>query len=72
MGVERRAVQRRGLRNVLDADLVELFLFQQPLERIQQQLPSPADTGIELFALTNRNFSFVHNLRIIQNAIAVD
>ena len=51
VGIEGRPVERGGFGDVPDGDLVELFLFQEALEGVLQEVPGPPDTRIESFAV---------------------
>ena len=51
VGIEGRAIQGGGFGDVLNGDLVELFLFQETLESVLQEPAGPADARVELFAV---------------------
>src|SRR5258708_31923152 len=57
VGEEGRRVQGSGCGDVLDGDLVELFLFQEAFEGVVQELASPANTRIEPFAILVKHLS---------------
>src|SRR5258707_12073254 len=51
VGIEGRPVQRSRFGDVLDGDLVELFLFQEAFEGILQELAGPTNARIESFTV---------------------